>query len=124
MKLARILAATLAVAGMSAGIEARAAPLNGAAAAALDAELQAVVATPGRELASLSVLAIRNGEVVYQRQFGHRWIDLANPANSKPADAATVFACCLLIVLIFFAMDRLLLARLARAYSSNPRGNP
>lgn len=38
------------------------------------------------------------------------------------ADAATVFACCLLIVLIFFAVDRLLLVRLARAYSTNPKG--
>lgn len=39
------------------------------------------------------------------------------------ADAATVFACCILIVLIFLAMDRLLLSRLARATSSNPKGN-
>lgn len=38
------------------------------------------------------------------------------------ADAATVFACCILIVLIFLAMDRLLLSRLAQAYSSNPKG--
>lgn len=38
------------------------------------------------------------------------------------ADAATVFACCLLIVLIFLAVDRTALIRLARAYSSNPKG--
>jgi CubicO group peptidase (beta-lactamase class C family) len=57
----------------------------------LDAELAAVVNQPGRELASLSVLAVRDGRVVYQRQFGHRYIDLKNPANSRPANDATMY---------------------------------
>ncbi len=35
------------------------------------------------------------------------------------SDAAMVFACCFVIVLVVFAMDRLILSRLARAYSKN-----
>jgi NitT/TauT family transport system permease protein/sulfonate transport system permease protein len=35
------------------------------------------------------------------------------------ADAAMVFACCFVIVIIVFAVDRLALAPLARAYSRN-----
>lgn len=57
----------------------------------LDAELAAIVGDPAHPLASLSVLAIRGGEVVYHRQFGHRWIDNAEPARSKPADAQTLY---------------------------------
>lgn len=57
----------------------------------LDAELAAIVGDPAHPLASLSVLAIRGGEVVYHRQFGHRWIDNADPAGSKPADAHTLY---------------------------------
>lgn len=57
----------------------------------LDAELAAIVGDPAHPLASLSVLAIRGGEVVYHRQFGHRWIDNADPARSKPADAQTLY---------------------------------
>ena len=40
--------------------------------AALDAELAAIAADPSCALASLSVLAIRNGQVSYERQFGQR----------------------------------------------------
>ncbi len=58
---------------------------------ALDAELADVVSDPQRPLASLSVLAIKNGEVVYQNQFGHRYIDNANAANSLPANADTMY---------------------------------
>lgn len=60
-------------------------------AARLDAELAAIVGDPAHPLASLSVLAIRGGEVVYHRQFGHRWIDNADSARSKPADAHTLY---------------------------------
>jgi CubicO group peptidase (beta-lactamase class C family) len=57
----------------------------------LDAELAAVVATPGHELASLSVLAVRRGRVVYHRQFGDRWIDPAGPAGNRKADGQTLY---------------------------------
>lgn len=60
-------------------------------AARLDAELAEVVQAPGRELASLSVLAVRHGKPVYQRQFGHRWIDPEDPSRSRPADARTLY---------------------------------
>ena len=59
--------------------------------ARLDSELAAIQADPAQPLASLSVLAIRNGKVVYERQFGHRWIDNADASRSKPADAKTIY---------------------------------
>jgi CubicO group peptidase (beta-lactamase class C family) len=48
---------------------------------ALDRELEAIVKDPDRPLARLSVVAIRDGRVVYERQFGYRRIDKAEPAN-------------------------------------------
>ena len=83
-----VLLALLIAGGQSAGI---AKDLPPALARQLDAELAAIVAEPGRELASLSVLAMRNGRVVYQRQFGHKWIDPADPDRSKPAGAGTLY---------------------------------
>jgi CubicO group peptidase (beta-lactamase class C family) len=59
--------------------------------ATLDAELSAIVSDATHPLASLSVLAVRDGKVVYQQQFGHRYIDEKNPANSKPATDATMY---------------------------------
>lgn len=59
--------------------------------AALDVELAAIVADEDQQLASLSVLALRDGKVVYHRQFGSRWIDNANRANDQPADGATLY---------------------------------
>ena len=59
--------------------------------AALDTELAGIVADADRPLASLSVLAIRDGRVVYHRQFGHRWIDPVDPSRSRAADANTVY---------------------------------
>lgn len=59
--------------------------------AALNAELASVVNDPQRPLASLSVLAIKQGEVVYQNQFGSRYIDNANAANNLPANADTMY---------------------------------
>ena len=49
--------------------------------ASLDRELAAIVDDPERPLTSLSVLAVRGGEVVYQRQFGRRHIDPDLPVN-------------------------------------------
>ncbi|MBC7621997.1 MAG: serine hydrolase [Aeromicrobium sp.] len=57
----------------------------------LDAALEAIVNSPTQPLASLSVLAVKAGKTVYHKQFGAKWIDQSNPANSKPADAATMY---------------------------------
>ena len=57
----------------------------------LDAELSAIVNDAAHPLASLSVLAVREGKVVYQQQFGHRFIDQKNPALSTPANEATLY---------------------------------
>ena len=59
--------------------------------AKLDAELSAIVANATYPLASLSVLAVRDGKVVFQQQFGQRFIDEKNPANSRPANEATMY---------------------------------
>ena len=59
--------------------------------AALDAELLSVVNNAAYPLASLSVLAVRDGKVVYQKQWGHRFIDVTASANSKPANEATMY---------------------------------
>ena len=57
----------------------------------LDAELSAIVNDAAHPLASLSVLAVRGGKIVYQRQFGLRFIDQKNPTQSRPADDATLY---------------------------------
>ncbi len=57
----------------------------------LDGMLGAIVDYPGHQLASLSVLAMRGGKVVYERQFGYKWIDNDNPSRSKPADTDTLY---------------------------------
>ena len=51
----------------------------------LDAELAAIANDPAKPLASLSVLAIRGGKIVYHRQFGHRRID------DLPANESTLY---------------------------------
>jgi CubicO group peptidase (beta-lactamase class C family) len=56
----------------------------------LDAELAAIARDPACELASLSVLAIRNGKIVYEQQFGQRFIGQGGAA-SKPADRNTLY---------------------------------
>jgi CubicO group peptidase (beta-lactamase class C family) len=61
------------------------------ASAALDQELEAIANDPARPIASLSVVAIKGGRVVYERQFGHRFIDNADPSKSKPANASTLY---------------------------------
>lgn len=59
--------------------------------AELDAELAAVANDSARPLSSLSVLAVRDGKVVYQQQFGQRSIDADDPKRSKPANADTLY---------------------------------
>jgi CubicO group peptidase (beta-lactamase class C family) len=57
---------------------------GGAQAVTLDQELAAVAADPAMPLASLSVLAIRNGKVAYQFQTGQRRMgDTTLPANAE-----------------------------------------
>jgi CubicO group peptidase (beta-lactamase class C family) len=57
----------------------------------LDAELAAIANDAAKPLASLSVLAVRAGAVVYERQFGSRFIDSAMPEKNKPANAETLY---------------------------------
>lgn len=57
----------------------------------LDSELSDIVQDATHPLASLSVLAVRHGKVVFHKQFGSRFIDNMTPANSKPADASTLY---------------------------------
>ena len=61
-------------------------------AAVLDAELAAIANDADRPLASLSVLAIRDGRIVYQRQFGRRYIDNVDSSRDRPANEATLTA--------------------------------
>lgn len=60
-------------------------------AANLDTELASIANDAAHPLASLSVLAVRNGQIVYQRQFGQRYIDNMNLANSRPANESTLY---------------------------------
>jgi CubicO group peptidase (beta-lactamase class C family) len=57
----------------------------------LDAELAAITADREHPLASLSVAAIRDGKIVYNRQFGNKFIDNTVPANNVPADVVTTY---------------------------------
>ncbi|MGK5058575.1 serine hydrolase domain-containing protein [Janthinobacterium sp. LB2P49] len=57
---------------------------------ALDAALAAIVDDQAHPLASLSVLAIHQGKVSYQQQFGYRHIGVT-PADSLPVTPATLF---------------------------------
>lgn len=65
--------------------------VSNASNAKLDAVFQAMIDDKNTPLASISVLALRGGEVAYHRQFGNRFIDPANPANNKPANAETLY---------------------------------
>jgi CubicO group peptidase (beta-lactamase class C family) len=57
----------------------------------LDRELEAIVSDASCPLASLSVVAIRDGRVVYQRAFGRRFIDVGGTGRDKPATTETLF---------------------------------
>lgn len=58
--------------------------------AQLDAELAAIVRNPACELASLSVLAIRNGKIAYEQQFGQRYYGNGG-VPGKPVERHTLF---------------------------------
>ena len=58
---------------------------------ALQARLQAVMNDPLKPLASLSVVAIRDGKMVYQGYFGKRSIDPLNSAQGVAVDSKTLF---------------------------------
>ncbi|UGQ46478.1 serine hydrolase domain-containing protein [Massilia endophytica] len=59
--------------------------------ALLDRELAAVVNDAQHPLSGLSVLAIRDGKVSYQQQFGLRRIDTTGHGKAEPVTAATMF---------------------------------
>lgn len=84
--------------------------LTAAARQALDAELAAIVDDPAMQLASLSVVAIRAGQPVYEQAFGRRYI--GNGAlPDKPATPATLYR----IASISKVMTTLGLMRLSEA---------
>lgn len=58
---------------------------------ALDHELAAIVSNDKQPLASLSALVIRDGQVVYQGQFGYRVLPLAAGDTGEAADARTLY---------------------------------
>lgn len=57
----------------------------------LDRELEAIVADASCPLASLSVVAVRDGRVVYERAFGRRFIDPSGAGGDKPATPSTLY---------------------------------
>jgi CubicO group peptidase (beta-lactamase class C family) len=59
-------------------------------ATALTRQLQAIVNDPAMPLPSLSVVAIRHGEIVYAQQMGSKRLATAT-ASAQPADAHTMF---------------------------------
>ena len=65
--------------------------LDAAHKAALDRELNAIVSDAKQPLASLSALAIRDGKVVYQGQFGYRVLPLQSGDKGDPADTRTLY---------------------------------
>lgn len=69
---------------------AAAAPLSAAQDNILTRQLQTIVDDPAIPLPGLSVVAIRAGEVVYSRQFGHKRLATAG-APARPMDANTIF---------------------------------
>jgi CubicO group peptidase (beta-lactamase class C family) len=84
----KTLLAMLALSSLS--MSASAAPLPEKQAARLTAQLQAIANDPAMPLPGLSVVAVRNGEVVYSKQFGSKRLATENfPA--KPVDADTMF---------------------------------
>ena len=57
----------------------------------LSAELAALLNDPHKPLASLSALAIRDGNIVSQVHFGSRYIDSANAGQNLPVNAQTLY---------------------------------
>jgi CubicO group peptidase (beta-lactamase class C family) len=69
---------------------AAAAPLPQAQAAGLTRQLHEIMTDPAMPLPSLSVVAIRHGEVVYAQQLGSKRLATAT-APARPADANTMY---------------------------------
>ena len=57
----------------------------------LKADIAQIANDPAYPLASVSVAAVRDGMIVYQGQFGNRFIDPNNAANNKPATVDTMY---------------------------------
>ncbi|MFZ6645086.1 serine hydrolase domain-containing protein [Undibacterium sp. TJN25] len=57
----------------------------------LDQQLQSIVSNPLRPLASLSVLAIRDGKVTYLHSFGERRIDVSGGSKGEAAGSQTLY---------------------------------
>ena len=57
----------------------------------IDAALAAICNDPARPLASLSALAVRDGKVVYEGQFGRRHIALTPGQSDLPANTQTLY---------------------------------
>jgi CubicO group peptidase (beta-lactamase class C family) len=92
LRLLRVLAGLGTIAMVVPGCASAPAPAaRPAYAAALDAELSAIVEDPAQPLAGLSVLAVRGGEVVYEGQFGRRYIDPADSSKDKPVTRETLY---------------------------------
>ncbi|MBC7918926.1 MAG: serine hydrolase [Rhodoferax sp.] len=87
MRLRTACTVLLAVFSWSAGAEG----LDAARKMALDQELGAIVHDTRQPLASLSALAIRDGKVVYQGQFGNRVLPLQAGDKGYAADARTLY---------------------------------
>jgi CubicO group peptidase (beta-lactamase class C family) len=69
---------------------ASAAPLTQKQATLLTQKLKAIVNDPAMPLAGLSVVAVRNGEIVYTNQLGSKRLATAG-APAQPADANTMY---------------------------------
>jgi CubicO group peptidase (beta-lactamase class C family) len=65
--------------------------LSARARSELDAELRAIVNTPGRELSSLAAVAVRDGRVVYSTAIGRSYIDIANGATHRDAGVDSLY---------------------------------
>jgi D-alanyl-D-alanine carboxypeptidase len=57
----------------------------------LNQRLEAILHTPGAELASLAVVIYAQGRIQYEGFFGYRWIDPQHPEHSLPVTAQTRF---------------------------------
>jgi CubicO group peptidase (beta-lactamase class C family) len=90
VKLQRLASALLGIGAFAMANAGEGGPPAATATSLLDAELAAIVDNPRHALVSLSVLAIRDGEVVYHRQFGRRFIG-ETPAQDRSANAATMY---------------------------------
>jgi CubicO group peptidase (beta-lactamase class C family) len=69
---------------------ATAAPLSAGQSSALTCKLQAIVDDPAMPLPSLSVVAVRHGEIVYTNQLGSKRLATAG-SPAQPADANTMY---------------------------------